>query len=383
MGGLRLLKALSTAALTGLALAGATQALAATPCTLLQVQTIPASVIAPCSAIIDDPSTPPAAKGFALFIRGKAYHNSKRLDLAQQDYDAAIKLTPRNAELFVARANVAARGHRWREATDMLQQALAIEPANAHALRMAGTFTDGAQSTRYFTLALAADPIEAYALLFRSRQYRGRGQFDPALRDADALVAIVPTVVNRQGYLDEHGDRLDFHIIALQNRAQVRDARGEAQLAERDLDAAIAYRPVAQAFAARGQYLAYKRGRETDALADLDKAIALGSIDADTFYAKGIVHVRQRDFQKAQVAFDTVLSRDADNSEALLMRARMHRQLDETEHADAAPQAAIDARSETPPTQRAARYRAAAAPKEAPADSHEAIRACMLDKDCN
>ena len=143
MGGLRLLKALSTAALTGLALAGATQALAATPCTLLQVQTIPASVIAPCSAIIDDPSTPPAAKGFALFIRGKAYHNSKRLDLAQQDYDAAIKLTPRNAELFVARANVAARSHRWREATDMLQQALAIEPANAHALRMAGTFTAG------------------------------------------------------------------------------------------------------------------------------------------------------------------------------------------------------------------------------------------------
>jgi len=357
-------------------------------CTLLQVQTCPDSVIGPCSAIIDDSTTSPADKGFALFIRGKGYHNTKRLDLAQQDYDAAIRLTPRNAELFVSRANIAARQSRWREAAEMLQQALTIDPANAHALRMAGTFTDGAESTRYFTLALASDPTEAYALLFRSRQYKRRGQLDLALKDADALVAIAPEAINRQGYLDERGDRLDFHVIALQNRARIYDARGEAQLAERDLEAAISYSPAAQALAARGQYLAYKKGREADALTDLDKAIALGSTDPDTFYAKGIIYVRQREFPKALNAFDAVLKRDTENGEALPMRARMYRQMDETEHAVADMQQAIavDTRilSESMPALRAAGYwTSQEPPRQMTPELQDAIRACMLDKDCN
>ncbi|MEW6640599.1 MAG: tetratricopeptide repeat protein [Pseudomonadota bacterium] len=358
-------------------LAGSFAATAATappssaPCTLLQVQTSPDSVITPCTTIINASTTSPADKGFALFIRGKGYHNTKRLVLAQRDYDEAIKLTPQNAELFVSRANIAARTHRWREATELLQHALTLDPSNAHALRMAGTFTEGADSTRFFTQALASDPAEAYALLFRSRQFRRRGQLDLALKDADALVAIAPEAINRQGYLDERGDRLDFHVIALENRARVHDARGEPQQAERDLEAAITYSPAAQALAARGQYLAYKRGREADALVDLDKAIALGSVDPDTFYAKGVVHVRQREFAKALAAFDAVLTRNAEHGDAWLMRARVPR--DGADRPSGRRHAAGDRRRRADPARDAARApRGRLLDLAGPAEGHDA-----------
>src|SRR5262249_44914044 len=103
-------------------------------CSLSQATVDPQSVIAPCTTIIDGKQASTAELGLALFVRGKGYHNTKRFDLAGQDYDAAIKLTPKNDELYVSRANIAFRGRRVREGMDFLQKALAINHYNAHAL---------------------------------------------------------------------------------------------------------------------------------------------------------------------------------------------------------------------------------------------------------
>ena len=140
-------------------------------------------------------------------------------------------------------------------------------------------------------MALAANPKDAYALLFRSRSHAELRQFNEALRDADDLVAIPPAEINRQGYLDGEGDRLDFHIVALENRANVYDAFGQPGRAEQDLTAAVTYSRSALALSARGKFLAYKNGQEKQALSDLDEAISLGSVDSRVFYAKGRLHM--------------------------------------------------------------------------------------------
>jgi Lipoprotein NlpI, contains TPR repeats len=141
-------------------------------CSRAVVETNPEAVIEPCSKIIGEKTTSPADRGHALFIRGMGYHNTKRFDLARQDYDVAIGLTPENEEVFASRANIAFRGGRREEAVSFLQRALALNPSNGHALRSMGTLFERAgrreEANRYYAMALAADPKDAYALIFRS-----------------------------------------------------------------------------------------------------------------------------------------------------------------------------------------------------------------------
>jgi tetratricopeptide (TPR) repeat protein len=235
---------------------------------------------------------------------------------------------------------------------------------------------------------LAADPNEAYALLFRSRNYVERLQFDEALRDADALVAMMPGAINRQGYLDCKGDRLDFHIIALENRANVYVALGQPDRAEQDLTAAVDYHRSAQSLSARGKFLAYKSGREKQALSELDEAIALGRVDSQTFYAKGLLHIGLRQHQTALAAFDRALEINPWSAYTLRMRARMYRQLDRPELAAADMIQAValsdDVLRETMPALSAAGYwRSREMPDTHAPEFEDAIRACMLDRTCN
>lgn len=361
-------------------------------CSLPVVEISPDAVIEPCSKVIAEKTTSPADRGYALFVRGKGYHSTKRFDLARQDYDVAIGLTPENAELFVSRANISFRGGRQEEGVSFLQRALALNPSNGHALRAIGATFGGAgrreEANRYYAMALAADPKDAYALLFRSKNNTSLRQLDEALKDADELVAMAPADINRQGYLDRKGDRLDFHIVALENRAAVYDTRRQFDLAEQDLDAAVAYRRSALSLGARGKFLAYKNGREKAALSDLDEAIALGSFDSDAFYAKGVLHMNSREAQGALAAFDGALKIDPHFGSALRMRAAAYRQLDQT---DLAVADIIHAMTVSPSARRftleavsrAGYWRSSEVPTELTPALEDAIRACMLDKRCN
>jgi len=366
-------------------------------CSLAQVEIRPDTVIEPCSKIIEEKTTSPADRGYALFIRGMGYHNTKRFGLARQDYDAAIVLTPTNEELFVSRANIAFRGGRAQEGVSFLQTVLGLNPSNGHALRTMGALMrDSGQpeeANRYYAMALAADPKDAYALLFRSENNAKLRQFDEALKDADDLVAIPPAAINRQGYLDGRGDRLDFHVKALENRAAVYDALRQFDRAEQDLNAAVAYSHSAPSLSARGNFLAYKTGREKEALSDLDEAIALGSVDSRAYYAKGIVHLGFKEFQEALAAFDGAVKINPWFTSALRMRAKMHRELDQTDLAVADMTQAVafcmqagctSALRDTMSALRLAGYwRSSENPTVLTPALEDAIRACMLDKLCN
>jgi tetratricopeptide (TPR) repeat protein len=361
-------------------------------CSLAQSEVSPETVIGPCTKIIADTTTSPAHRGYALFIRGKGYHSTRHFDLAGQDYDAAIVLTPTNEELLVSRANIAFRGGHYREGLSFLQGALTLNPSNGHALRTVGALSADAghreEANRYYAMALAADPNDAHALLFRSENYIQLRQFDLALKDADALVALAPAAINREGYIDGYGDRVDFHSLALTTRADIYEALGQPDRAEQDLNAAVDYRRSALSLSARGKFLAYKSGREKQALSELDEAISLGRIDSQSFYAKGLLHVRLRQHQIALAAFDRALEINPQSAYALRMRARMYRQLDQTELAVADMIHAVaisdEVLRETMPALSAAGYwRSRDMPDARTAAFEDAIRACMLDKTCN
>jgi tetratricopeptide (TPR) repeat protein len=361
-------------------------------CTQEAVELDAASVIAPCSALLQKPDLSAAARSHALFIRGQGYHRTKLIQLAQQDYDAALKLAPDNDAIYPKRANVAFRLGHVEEALGFLRRALALNPKNAHAMRMIGQFLTDARhdedAIKYFSMALDVDPREAYALLFRSYAYQRQRQYDPALKDADALVAMPADVINRQGYLDRRGIKQDFHIKALKNRAGIYAATGKYDLAERDLDAAVDYERSAASLEARGEFLMDRPGQQQRALDDLEAAIKLDPEMVEAVYLKGAVLVDLKRYDAALAALDRALTISPGYDYALRLRAITYRALGKTdlavqdlEHAVVtSPRvAAITLRS----LQISGYWSYGAISNSLTPELRDAIRACMLDKACN
>ena len=178
------------------------------------------------------------------------------------------------------------------------------------------------------------------------------------------------------------------HIIALKDRSYIHTLLGHFEQAEQDLNSAVAYRRSSASLAARGKFLAYRPGRDKDALSDLQEAIALGSKSYDTYFSLGLIHARLRQFQDALADFERTVEINPTGGDALRMRARMHRELgqfelafDDMMHAVASSESVL---KQTMPILRTAGYwRSSEAPAALTPDFKDAIRACMLDKLCN
>lgn len=361
-------------------------------CTQLSVESDPAAVIAPCTALLKKSDLSDAARGQALFIRGQAYHHTKQLQLAQWDYDAALKLTPDNDTIYPSRANVAYRLGHFDEAVALLKRGLAINPKNAHALRMVGAILRNAGRTdeaiRYFSMALDVDPQDANALLFRSYAYYHERRFDLALQDAGKLVAMPPDKINLQGYLNNDGVKEDFHILALGNRADIFSAIGKFDLAEQDLDAAVDYKRTAESLEARGEFLMSRPGELPRALEDLQAATALDPNMLQAFYIKGAVLFDLKRYQDAVAALDRALIIYPNYDYALRMRAKAYRALGQTDSAVRDLQQAV---AESPRvaamtirTLKVAGYLPSGEmPNGLTPELKDAIHACMLDATCN
>ena len=361
-------------------------------CSQDSVETDPASVIAPCTNLLAQPGLSDAQRSGALFIRGQGHHRSKNLDHAAEDYDAALRLTPDNDAIYPERADVAFREGELDQGMALLRQALALNPKNARALRMVANYLSDQgrldDAIRYASMALDADPNEAHALLLRSDTYKRKHQFDLALRDADALVAMPSDRINRQGYLDMYGVKRDFHIMALQNRADIYAEVGNDELAERDLNAAVEYKRSGESLAARGEYLLDRPGRQQAALQDLEEATTLDTRLVHAFYFKGLLLVQLQRYGDAFDAFDRAVEIDPQYDFALRMRALMYRELGQTDFAvrDLEHAMALSPRvvSITMRTLRQAGYwNTSEMPNGLTPQLQDAIRACMIDKHCN
>ncbi|MGY4306297.1 tetratricopeptide (TPR) repeat protein [Bradyrhizobium sp. USDA 4369] len=360
-------------------------------CASSQLRSDPESVITACSRLIADDAKPAAERGRALSVRGSGYYYTKRWTLAAQDYDAAIALLPTDEELLLSRSSTASRLGDGTLGRSLIEKVLTLNPSNPDAIwRVGGLYEDAGDyrtADRYYAMALAIAPRNPYALLFSSTSNQGLRRFDVALKTADALVALGPDEINLKPYFDHRGNRLDFYIMALKNRARIHWTLGQFDRAEQDLNAAVTYRRSALSLTARGHFLTYRAGREQEAFADLQEARSLGSEQYETFFDLGLLHAKRQQFREALADFDRAARIDPPSGEAFRMRALMHRELDEADLAfDDMIQAVTTEESVLKRTVLALRtagyWRSSEAPDELTPDFKDAIRACMLDKLC-
>jgi tetratricopeptide (TPR) repeat protein len=361
-------------------------------CSTEQMELDPRSVIAPCSEKLQRSDLSPSERGMALLIRGRGYHRSGQIPLAGVDYDQALQLIPENDELWMSRANVYFRSDNYRMGDRFLAKAHQLNPRNALVITMMGMRARNMRQLSvahdYFSGALSIDPGEPYARSLRATLLFKKGQFNDAFGDIDILVAQNPSVINRKGYLDEDGRMRDFHIVALVQRGYMFRDLGKYEQAEKDFNAAVAYKRSAESLASRAGFLMNRPGRMEDALADSENATSLDRGFRDAFYTQGSILVRLKRFQEAFVAFDQSVKIKPDDPEALQMRARMHRAAGCTDEAVQDIEAAmtmspIIVRRTMPALRHAGYWRSHDEPREFSRELHDALRACMLDPTCN
>jgi tetratricopeptide (TPR) repeat protein len=363
----------------------------AATCTLEQVWSAPASVEAPCTALLSSMNLTQEQRAQALFVRGRGYQYTHRLDQAAADFDAALAIVPAYDDALVARANIDFRRNAFDSGVERLLDGIAINPKNANAYRALGQayFRRNAipEAINYYGKALAADPLEPYARYFRSDLYMRLQRYPEAIADADALVALDPAVINRPGFLDERGRLQDFHVLALDHRGMLFQLTGENDRAEADFDAAIAFNATStDAFSARARFRVANQQFDA-ALADADRAISLEPQNDWAYQPRAEALFRLGRFDDALSDATEAVKRQPYWAPVYILRAKILRGLGRADDAatDFETALSLDGGSSGG---LAALIRAGYWPPRKPVTAltvelDDAVHACMLDQACN
>jgi tetratricopeptide (TPR) repeat protein len=218
------------------------------------------AIIAACTSVLDAAKEPADRLAIAAFNRGLAYNRAGNRDKGYADYDAALRLNPKFANVFVARGYEAIADGKYEAAISEFDQAAKIDPKLVQAYYGRGLAYGASRkidlSIKDHQKAIALDPKYAPAYFGLGLEYRDKGQFDRAVESFSRAIELDPK-----------------YAQALYNRGNAYGAQKQVQRAIEDYNAAIQIEPgYAKALFMRG--LAYRdTGKTDEALADFDAAI--------------------------------------------------------------------------------------------------------------
>lgn len=359
-------------------------------CSKQQMENDAVSVEAPCTELLREPGLDKKQRAEAYYVRGRGRHRSYQISGAAEDYDKAIELSPESGEFYVDRANTKLRRNDFPAALLDLGIALKIDPRNTRALVTVGNLTRISgkvdEGLRLIDQALEIDPLQPFGLLFRQEIYAERGRWEEALRDADILVSQDPERLNAFGYVNENGDLLDFHIVALQARSRLYEAQGDTGKAEADLHAAVIYRPSLQAYLARATFLSRQKRREADAL--LDWNLIASMMDTPTVhYNRALLLTVLKRPAEAVEALDQTIELDDEDAQAYELRGKLLRDLQRFDEAYRDLTKAMEhdpslIRGHVPRLWASRYYKMDEIPSRMTPALKDALKACSLDQMC-
>ena len=231
--------------------------------------------IGACTGIIQSGREKGAKLAPAFTNRGAAYLQKDQNDLAIQDFDRAIQLSPDDATAFSDRgAAYLDKGEYDRTIQDCNQ-------------------------------AIQLDPGVYQAFDNRGSAYLHKGQFDRAIQDFSQAIGLNP-----------------YYALPFYNRGLAYFHQDQYDLAIQDYDQAVRLSPNnADAFYNRG--VAYSRKDQYDrAIQDYDQAIRLSPNDADAFYNRGVAYLDSEQNDRAIQDFETVIRLNTNYMLAFFNRGR-------------------------------------------------------------
>jgi tetratricopeptide (TPR) repeat protein len=250
--------------------------------------------------------------------RGVVHLDNARYELAIQDFTSAAELAPTNAYAWANRGVA----HAWRNEADKAQQDLeaaqAIDPSNAVVFRGYGILAtrraDHGEAIEHFTRAIELDPNNAFSYNMRARARAATNDLEAALEDSLAATRLNPAMT-------------EPYIM----RAGINAFRGRNDQAVAELDAMLASASAdARAFRTAAQMLARldERGKAVDALTR--------ALEAEPTAGDFIMRAQLRekaDMNGRRADLEAALELEPRSREARLGLARMHVEAEQTDQA--------------------------------------------------
>ena len=218
------------------------------------------AIIAACTKVIEAATEPPDRLAVAIFSRGLVYTWTDQRDKADADFDAALRLNPKFAKIYVIRGYRAISDDHLDDAFKQFDQAIAIDPKLAAAYQGRGlAFTSDSrfdEAIPEYRKAIELDPKDASAYSGLALAYEEKGQGDRAIEYYTKAIDLTPKSAKER-----------------YSRGNVYAALKQWDRAIADYSAAIDLEPhYARALYMRG--LAYDAaGKMAEAAADWDAAV--------------------------------------------------------------------------------------------------------------
>lgn len=266
--------------------------------------------------------------------RGSALLNKHDCDGALADFDAAIKLNPRESDYYGGRGLVFYQCKRdFAQVAAAFSEVIRLSPRDAAAYDMRGNARkflgqlDGAIADD--TMAIRLAPKVGMYYGNRGIAYSEKGDAVRALADFNRDVEIEPTVAavfgNRGEFFMERNDpdraipdfteaiRLDpRYAKAYANRSNAWRLKGDLDRSLADVEQAIALAPDdALNYSMRADTLRY-RGDYAQALTEYDRALALLPDYIPAFAGRGLTYERMGDVASARREFARALASHSD-----------------------------------------------------------------------
>jgi tetratricopeptide (TPR) repeat protein len=348
------------------------------------------AAIAACTSILNQTDLSDADRVRALLVRGRASHRQLDIDAAIRDFDAAIKLAPKDPEPLVRRASAAFYKDNYQEAYEFAQQALSLDAKNSEAYDTIGTI---ALVTRNYAMAKAAydqaiefNPGTLISRYHRFEVLRAVGAQREAIQELDDLLALNAAGLDTE-FMDFRGTQVSYQTMARLQRATLFEVMGRFEDSLKALNDLVQTDPGAVSYGWRGWYY-HNRSQFDLALADLDKALTYDPNLAVLYNLKGQVYLYTKEYELAVAAFTRSLDLKIDTpgssywSRSLALRALYH--TDEAEK-DAQTAVAVDrdflfGKSKT--LIKLGYLQPSTANTDVASAVHDAVHACMLDERC-
>jgi len=247
----------------------------------------------------------------AIIGKARVYNYSTRLEVAEGLYRKALEVDPGNQVALIELGNVLTRRSNWNEAITLYRSAIERNPADlatrvelARVLRYNRQFQEAEGALNQ---VLLADARYAPALTERGVLRGQQGNYEPAIADLRAAVAITPTDSMAQlglaevlGYADQYDESIKIYQGVL-----TREPDNEKALVELGLVYSYA-------------------GRYDEALAQLEKVTAKNPQNISAQTGKASVLVRMRRVPEAIALYQQVLTVEPLNRRAQIGLAQAY-----------------------------------------------------------
>lgn len=229
--------------------------------------------IAACSVAAQDASLSPEQRSIALSTRGDAYEEGGNVTAALRDYGEALELDANNPSALLGRGRILVNSGQLDAAEPVLQRSIELDSsAQANELmgRIASQRGQYPEAIAFFNAALQHEGRSATAFAGRARAKQRSGDLDGAAEDYNRAIGI-------------DGDLADARAgrcwLDLNEKREFGRARGDA-----------------------------------------DAAVAADPTNVEGQLCRGILQLRERQWEDAKASFEAVLARDAGNTTALFGR---------------------------------------------------------------